>query len=749
MSSDFENPKNFGQLVNRREIEEPIVCSERNFDQTLSKVVSESGPVSSDLGNSLVSALFDSGNNPRYTHFDRATNTVQNRDVNIPLQYLDIVEEVESNGNVEEVQTEKLTLFTSKCNVHSGISLRDKLDSVEVKRDKASFKGSPQERDANRLPWMPENDSDKRSKTELAEKTIPEHELKRLRNVALRMKERIKVGAAGVTEALVDAIHDKWKIDEVVKLKFEGAPSLNMKRIHEVLESKTRGLLIWRSGSSVVLYRGLTYRLGCVQTYVKEKGDILQDPEKTLPNFVNLSKDLSEEELMEISELNNMLVDLGPRYKDWSGRPPLPVDADLLPGMVPGYKTPFRLLPYGVRRCLRDEETTQLRRLARMMPPHFALGRNRELQGLAAAMVKLWQKSAIVKIAIKRGVLNTNNERMAEQLKKLTGGTLLSRNKEYIVFYRGNDFLTPSVTEALKEREKLITLQHEEEGARLYASAFINTNSKNYKTPLVAGTLTETVAATSRWGKQPTSEDMEKMLKDSAIARHASLVKSLEKKLAMAKGKLKKAENALAKVQESLEPTSLPTDLETITDEERLVFRKMGLSMKPYLLLGRREVFDGTIENIHLHWKFRELVKLIVKGKNFTQVKHIAISLEAESGGILVSIDKTTEGYAIIIYRGKNYQRPLQLRPRNLLTRRQALARSIELQRREGLKHHISSLQEQIELLKSGLEDIKDGKEMDDKTFHEKFDDYSSASDDDTEDDENEEAYLQTYDSGK
>lgn len=48
-------------------------------------------------------------------------------------------------------------------------------------------------------------------------------------------------------------------------------------------------------------------------------------------------------------------------------------------------------------------------------PP--CLGRNRELQGLAMAMTKLWESSAIAKIAIKRGVLNTSNERMAEELK--------------------------------------------------------------------------------------------------------------------------------------------------------------------------------------------------------------------------------------------------------------------------------------------------------------------------------------------
>lgn len=101
------------------------------------------------------------------------------------------------------------------------------------------------------------------------------------------------------------------------------------------------------------------------------------------------------------------------------------------------------------------------------------------------------------------------------------------------------------------------------------------------------------------------------------------------------------------------------------------------------VVLGRRGIFDGTVENMHLHWKYRELVKIIVDGKRYAQVKQVAIALEAESGGVLVSVDKTTKGYSIIVYRGKNYQEPCAVRPKNLLTKRQALARSIELQRRE------------------------------------------------------------------
>lgn len=103
---------------------------------------------------------------------------------------------------------------------------------------------------------------------------------------------------------------------------------------------------------------------------------------------------------------------------------------------------------------------------------------------------------------------------------------------------------------------------------------------------------------------------------------------------------------------------------------------------------GRRGVFDGTVENMHLHWKYRELVKIIVNAKNFPQVKKVALALEAESGGVLVSVDKVSKGFAVIVYRGKDYQRPQTLRPKNLLTKRKALARSIELQRREVSQCH-------------------------------------------------------------
>ena len=73
-------------------------------------------------------------------------------------------------------------------------------------------------------------------------------------------------------------------------------------------------------------------------------------------------------------EVNRLLDTLGPRFVDWWWDTPLPVDADLLPEFVPGFQTPFRQCPPGVRPTLADEELTYLRKLARPLPTHFALG---------------------------------------------------------------------------------------------------------------------------------------------------------------------------------------------------------------------------------------------------------------------------------------------------------------------------------------------------------------------------------------
>ncbi|KAL6522713.1 CRS1 YhbY [Orobanche hederae] len=584
---------------------------------------------------------------------------------------------------------------------------------------------------------------DSRKRGSLAEVTLPESEVQRLTNLALRIKNKTKIGGSGVTQQVVDTIHDKWKSSEVVRLKVEGPPALNMKRLHDILEveskerigvmtqfckRKTGGLVIWRSGTSVSLYRGVTYE----DPSLKLKKNIFTKNNISVshkyPSNNKTSRNSSQfdpladtannypETLSELryeDEIETLLDNLGPRYDDWPGEGPLPLDADLLPSIVCGYQPPFRLLPYGVRSTLGTKEATALRRLARGLPPHFALGRSRQHQGLAAAMIKLWERSSIVKIALKRGVHLTTSERIAEDLKRLTGGTLLSRNKDFLVYYRGKDFLSLDVAEALLEKERLAkTLQDEEEQARLRAaSALVTPSAEKMYESKTAGTLKETLDADSRWGKRLDDDHKESVLREAKALRHADLLRKLEKKLAYAEKKLMKGERAMSKVEESLIPANRAEDPESLTDEERFMLRKLGLRMKAFLLLGRRGVFDGTVENMHLHWKYRELVKIIVKAPNMEEVKNIALSLEAESGGVLVSVDKISKGYAIVVFRGRDYKRPSMLRPKNLLTKRKALARSIELQRREypvknALLKHISTVQAKVNQLGIEIEQM-------------------------------------------
>uniref|UniRef100_A0A1J3G9V0 Chloroplastic group IIA intron splicing facilitator CRS1, chloroplastic n=1 Tax=Noccaea caerulescens TaxID=107243 RepID=A0A1J3G9V0_NOCCA len=617
----------------------------------------------------------------------------------------------------------------------------------------------------------------KESRYSLAEMTLPEAELNRLRNVMFRMKSKMRVKGAGVTQAVVDAIQEKWKSSEIVRLKIEGANALNMRRMHEILERKTGGLVIWRSGTSISLYKYKNdgnrdasvsqnkqiYRraetspasLPASTSTVDHSLQQLHHPqlEKEATTVGNKDRTFQQEVEYE-DEINELLEGLGPRYTDWQGGYPLPIDADLLPGIVPGYEPPFRKLPYGVRSNLGEKEATSLRRLATVLPPHFALGRSRQLQGLATAMVTLWQKSSIAKVALKRGVQLTTSERMAEDIKRLTGGMLLSRNKDFLVFYRGKSFLTPEVAEALVEKERLVrTFQDEEEQARLRASSALLAPSIKPNQNLVAtGTLGETLDATSKWGKNLDDDDhVEQVKQEAERLRSANLVRKLEKKLAFAEKKLLKAERALAKVEESLKPSEQRTDVEGITEEERFMFQKLGLKMKAFLLLGRRGVFDGTVENMHLHWKYRELIKILVKAKSYEGAKSVAMALEAESGGILVSVDKISKGYAIIVYRGKDYQRPSEMRPKNLLTKRKALARSLELQRRQALIKHIAAVQTRSEQLRAEIEQVELVKDKGDEVLYNKLDVAYSSSDEETEetDGEGDDIYLDTYEDGE
>ncbi|WZZ81841.1 hypothetical protein YC2023_102413 [Brassica napus] len=112
------------------------------------------------------------------------------------------------------------------------------------------------------------------------------------------------------------------------------------------------------------------------------------------------------------------------------------------------------------------------------------------------------KRSMLANIVIKRGVQLTAHERMAEDFKKLTGGILLYRNKDYLVFYQGKNLLLREVTEALVEQEKFVkSLQNKEEEARLRegSSALIVTSTEPSNELSRTDTLGETLDTTGKW----------------------------------------------------------------------------------------------------------------------------------------------------------------------------------------------------------------------------------------------------------
>ena len=164
---------------------------------------------------------------------------------------------------------------------------------------------------------------------------------------------------------------------------------------------KTGGLVVWTKGDIHFVYRGSNYQQNTKHShyFVSDAQNMKHNVPTTqleygnegemLTNANSKADDAFQEKYQSICgqkdeepvkgtlyerEVNRLLDSLGPRFVDWWWNTPLPVDADLLPEFVPGFKTPFRQCPPGVRPTLADEELTYLRKLARPLPTHFALG---------------------------------------------------------------------------------------------------------------------------------------------------------------------------------------------------------------------------------------------------------------------------------------------------------------------------------------------------------------------------------------
>lgn len=568
-----------------------------------------------------------------------------------------------------------------------------------------------------------------------AETELETHELDRLRRLARGMGRWARAKKAGVTDEVVEEMRREWASgEELAAVRIVEPLRRSMDRAREILEIKTGGLVVWTKGDIHFVYRGSKYQQNTKHSHTSltnvHKGSLVKHNVRTtllkcgsegpaLINSYGEADDAFQENDQSICdqkdeepvkgtlyerEVNRLLDTLGPRFVDWWWDTPLPVDADLLPEFVPGFKTPFRQCPPCVRPTLADEELTYLRKLARPLPTHFALGRNTRLQGLAAAILKLWEKSLIAKIAVKVGIQNTNNEQMAWNLKHLTGGTVILRNKDFIILYRGKDFLPGRVAQTVIQREAQVhDEQVKEEEARLKAVDSLQMVGELSSEGSSVGTFREYQDFHADLVHENTEKSNIMIELGAEKYRLEKELKDHEWKLSILNKKIERSNQALAKLHSSWSPSEQSADGELLTEEEKMMFRRIGRKMDGLVLLGRRGIFDGVIEEIHQHWKHKEVVKVITKQNQARQIMYTANLLEVETGGILVAVEKLTTSHAIILYRGKNYRRPAKSSFSNLLTKREALRRSIEVQRRGSMKYFVRERQKSILELKRRL----------------------------------------------
>lgn len=117
-------------------------------------------------------------------------------------------------------------------------------------------------------------------------------------------------------------------------------------------------------------------------------------------------------------------------------------------------------------------------------------------------------------------------------VQNLTGGTLLLRNKYYIVIYRGKDFLPTSVAAALAEREELTKdIQNLEEKRR--SISIEHSPEDGFDGHALVGTLAEFQEAQARCGRNVTSKEQQEMKEASFRSEKEKLFRRLEHKLSI------------------------------------------------------------------------------------------------------------------------------------------------------------------------------------------------------------------------
>lgn len=186
---------------------------------------------------------------------------------------------------------------------------------------------------------------------------------------------QVNLGRDGLTHNMLELIHSHWRRDPVCKVRCLGVPTVDMRNVSRVLQEKTGGKIILRTGGVLYLFRG--------------------------------------------------------RHYDPHNRPKFPVM--LWKPATPVYPKLIQEAPEG----LTKEEADELRMKGKKLPPICKLAKNGVYLTLVKDVRNAFEQSSLVKIDC-RGMHASDYKKLGAKLKELVPCVLLSFDDEQILIWRGH-----------------------------------------------------------------------------------------------------------------------------------------------------------------------------------------------------------------------------------------------------------------------------------------------------------------------
>ncbi|CAM6108277.1 unnamed protein product [Calypogeia fissa] len=207
-------------------------------------------------------------------------------------------------------------------------------------------------------------------------------EITELVNAVNKGSKQLNLGRDGLTHNMLDVIHSHWKRSVVCKIKCKGVPTMDMDHLARVIEDKTGGVIIHRTGGVIFLFRGRNYN-----------------------------------------------------YKD---RPQIPIMLWKPPDPI--YPKLIQPIPEG----LTAEEAKRLRGVGRKVAPLCRLSKNGVYLNLVAEVKAQLGIDEVVRVDC-TGLNPTDYKKIGAKLKELVPCTLLSFEKEQVIVTRKKPTLVKNV----------------------------------------------------------------------------------------------------------------------------------------------------------------------------------------------------------------------------------------------------------------------------------------------------------------